>query len=172
MSNTGRSSVPFATGTGGPYETGRHMNAYCRSGGCASRNPRSICRMTSIRSCPQYLPMQPRPELRTHHGTVTRFPAAFRPWCHSGVVHPEESYEYIRNGFFMERLKLGKRMAGFFAGLIEKPLLALVHMNRPITAYHDITKCLKTINTATQSLLKGENQLIFSKRADMQRMDG
>ena len=96
--------------------------------------------------------------------TVTRFPAAFRPWCHSGVVHPEESFEYIRNGFFMERLKLGERIAGFFAGLIQKPLLALVHMNRPITAYHDISKSLRTIHMGTQSLLNGENQLIFSNQ--------
>lgn len=93
---------------------------------------------------------------------VTRFPAAFRPWCHSGVVHYDESFEYIRNGFFMERLKLNEKIAGFFARLINKPLLALVHMNRPITAYHDISKCLKTINMGTQSLLSGENQLIFS----------
>jgi hypothetical protein len=94
--------------------------------------------------------------------TITRFPVTFRPWCHSGVVHSNESFEYIRNGFFMERLKLNKKIAGFFARLINKPLLALVHMNRPITAYHDISKCLKTINMGTQSLLNGENQLIFS----------
>jgi len=93
---------------------------------------------------------------------MTRFPVSVRPWCHSGVVHPEESFEYIRNGFFMERLKMNKKIAGFFARMIAKPLLALVHMNRPITAYHDISKCLKTIHTGTRSLLGGENQLIFS----------
>lgn len=93
---------------------------------------------------------------------VTRFPAAFRPWCHSGVVHPEESLAYIQNGFFMERLRLGRRIAGFFAGLIHKPLLALVHMNRPIPAYHDLCKSLRTIHMATASVLDGENQLIFS----------
>lgn len=93
---------------------------------------------------------------------VTRFPAAFRPWCHSGVVHAEESFAYIRNGFFMERLRLGKRIAGFFAKLIDTPLVALVNMNRPIPAYHDISKCLKTIHMGTMSLLEGENQLIFS----------
>jgi len=93
---------------------------------------------------------------------VTRFPAAFRPWCHSGVVHPDESHEYIKNGFFIERLKLNNILAGFLAGLIARPLLALVHMNRPIPAYHDISKSLKTIHMGTQSLLNGENQLIFS----------
>lgn len=50
--------------------------------------------------------------------TVTRFPVEFRPWCHSGVVHFDESFEYIRIGFFMERLKLGKSVAGFFARMI------------------------------------------------------
>lgn len=93
---------------------------------------------------------------------VTRFPAPFRPWCHSGVVHTEESVAYIRNGFFMERLKLNTVIAEFFARLIARPLLALVHMNRPITAYHDISKCLKTIHMGTESLLNKENQLIFS----------
>lgn len=94
--------------------------------------------------------------------TVTRFPVSFRPWCHSGVVHPEESIAYIRNGFFMERLRLNRMIAEFFARLIARPLLALVHMSRPITAYHEISKCLRTIHMSTDSVLSGENQLIFS----------
>lgn len=94
--------------------------------------------------------------------TVTRFPVEFRPWCHSGVVHLDESYKYIRNGFFMERLKLGKSVAGVFARMIAKPLTTMVKMNNPIPAYHDISKCLKSINMGVEATKNGENQLMYA----------
>lgn len=94
--------------------------------------------------------------------TVTRFPVAFRPWCHTGVVYLDESFDYIRDGFFMTRLRLNKRIAGFLAKLIARPLVALVNMNHPIPTHHNISKCFRTIHMGTRSLLNGENQLIFA----------
>lgn len=94
--------------------------------------------------------------------TVTRFPVEFRPWCHSGVVHLDESYDYIRDGFFVERLKLCKGVAGFFSRMIAKPLTEMVNMNDPITAYHDISKSLTSINMGVEAIENGENQLMFA----------
>lgn len=35
-------------------------------------------------------------------------------------------------------------------------------MNNPIPAYHDISKCLKSINMGVEAITDGENQLMFA----------
>jgi len=93
---------------------------------------------------------------------AAHFPYKLRPWSHSEVVHYDESFEYIRDTFCIDRLKLNKKMGEILAKLIAKPVVALVNMNNPIAIYHDGVRDIGTIRESIDSLAKNENQLIFA----------
>lgn len=93
---------------------------------------------------------------------TTHFPYKIRPWSHSEVVHYDESYEYIRDTFCIERLKMNNKTGAFLAKLIAKPVVGVVNMNNPIPIYHDGIRDIRTIRASMNALINNENQLIFA----------
>ena len=93
---------------------------------------------------------------------ATRFPVKFRPWCHSGVVHHEESHAYIQGSFPNKLPNVNPKVARFIARIIARPFVILVNMNNPIPAYHDYKRSIQSIRLGIESLKHNEKQLIFS----------
>ncbi len=93
---------------------------------------------------------------------TTRFPAKFRPWCHSGVVYHEESHDYIMGTFPNKLPNVDPKVARFIANIIKRPLVNLIQMTNPIPSYHDYQRSIQSIRLGIESLGNNENQLIFS----------
>ncbi len=100
-----------------------------------------------------------------NHGPImitAHFPYKIRPWAHSEVVHYNESYEYIRDSFCVDRLKLKGKAGEILAKAIAKPVVALVNMNNPIPIYHDGVRDIRTVRYSVDLLMKNQNQLVFA----------
>lgn len=94
---------------------------------------------------------------------ITRFPIPLRLWAYSGVVEEDESINYIKETFLIDKLKMSDKYAQAFSRPISKLVTSIVGHNNPIVAYWDPKRAMQSILMGVKSLIDGENQLMFAK---------
>lgn len=100
------------------------------------------------------------------------FPVAVRQWAHSELVELEESYKYVKERFFEQRINLNNRFSSFMSRIISRTLVGAIGMNNPIPIYHDGKRERQTIRESIKALVEKKNILIFSTNLNPLIRDG
>ena len=90
------------------------------------------------------------------------FPTKVRQWAHSELVDLEDCYQYVKEKFFINRMKMGSKLSSFMAKLTSKALVGSVSYNNPIPIYHDGKRERLTIKESVRALQEEDNVMIFS----------
>ena len=96
------------------------------------------------------------------------FPIPYRPWVIHRMLERNVCREYIREDFFEGRMGVPAPFSDWVAGLLERPLLGLMHSTRPIPVYREAPGgIVQTFNQSIAALENGENLLIFPENGKL-----
>lgn len=89
------------------------------------------------------------------------FPLPFRPWVHANLVSPELCREHLDMNFSRKILKLKPPLSSWLAATIAPICIGIMKAVDAIPVYRGQMKVRDTLNISVDSLIKGENIVIF-----------